>query len=83
VDSHSSSPIFSDENAQLILAAHAKGLVQTEYVLNNMPFPNREDALAQNREADKNKQAMIRQLMQENPEAAEKVLAKTLGGGRR
>jgi hypothetical protein len=83
VDSHSSSPIFSDENAQLILAAHAKGLVQTEYVLNNMPFPNREDALAQNREADKNKQAMIRQLMQENPEAAEKVLARTLGGGRR
>jgi len=83
VDSHSSSPIFSDENAQLILAAHAKGLVQTEYVLNNMPFPNREDALAQNSEADKNKQAMIRQLMQENPEAAEKVLAKTLGGGRR
>jgi hypothetical protein len=83
VDSHSSSPIFSDENAQLILAAHAKGIVQTEYVINNMPFPNREDALAQNREAAKEKQAMIKQLMAENPEAAEKVLAKTLGGGKR
>lgn len=83
VDSHSSSPIFSDENAQLILAAHAKGIVQTEYVINNMPFPNREDALVQNREAAKEKQAMIQKLMAENPEAAEKVLAKTLGGGRR
>ena len=83
VDSHSSSPIFSDENAQLILAAHSKGIVQTEYVLNNMPFPNREDAIAQNREAQKEKQAMIKQLMAENPEAAEKVLAKSLGGGRR
>jgi hypothetical protein len=83
VDSHSSSPIFSDENAQLILAAHAKGIVQTEYVINNMPFPNREDALVQNREAAKEKQQMIAKLMAENPEAAEKVLAKTLGGGRR
>jgi len=83
VDSHSSSPIFSDENAQLILAAHAKGIVQTEYVIQNMPFPNREDALAQNRDAAKEKQAMIKQLMAENPEAAEKVLAKTLGGGKR
>jgi hypothetical protein len=83
VDSHSSSPIFSDENAQLILAAHAKGIVQTEYVIKNMPFPNSEDALVQNREAAKEKQAMIQKLMAENPEAAEKVLAKTLGGGRR
>lgn len=83
VDSHSSSPIFSDENAQLIMAAHAKGIVQTEYVLNNMPFPNREDALAQNKQAAQEKQAMIKQLMAENPEAAEKVLAKSLGGGRR
>ena len=67
----------------MILAAHAKGIVQTEYVINNMPFPNREDALAQNREAAKEKQQMIKQLMAENPEAAEKVLAKTLGGGKR
>jgi hypothetical protein len=83
VDSHSSSPIFSDENAQLIMAAHSKGLVQSEYVINNLPFPNREDALAQNKQAAQEKQAMIKQLMAENPEAAEKVLAKTLGGGRR
>jgi hypothetical protein len=83
VDSHSSSPIFSDENAQLIMAAHAKGLVQSEYVLNNLPFPNREDAIAQNKVAAQEKQAMIQKLMAENPEAAEKVLAKSLGGGRR
>jgi hypothetical protein len=83
VDSHSGSPIFSDENAQLIMAAHAKGLVQSEYVLNNLPFPNREDAMAQNKVAAQEKQAMIQKLMAENPEAAEKVLAKSLGGGRR
>ncbi len=57
--------------------------MQTEYVINNMPFPNREDALVQNREAQKEKQAMIKQLMAENPEAAEKVMAKMLGGGKR
>jgi hypothetical protein len=83
VDSHSSSPIFSDENAQLIMAAHAKGMVQTEYAINNLPFPNREDAIAQNKQAAQEKQAMIQKLMAENPEAAEKVLAKSLGGGRR
>jgi len=83
VDSHSSSPIFSDENAQLIMAAHSKGMVQTEYAINNLPFPNREDALAQNKKAAEEKQAMIAKLMQENPEAAEKVLARSLGGGRR
>ncbi len=83
VDSHSSSPIFSDENAQLIMAAHSKGIVQTEYVLDNMPFPNSEQAKAMNAIAEKKKQEMIQKLMQENPEAAEKVLAKQLGGGRR
>ena len=57
VDSHSSSPIFSDENAQLIMAAHAKGMVQTEYAINNLPFPNREEAIAQNKLAAQEKQA--------------------------
>jgi len=80
VDSHSSSPIFADETAQLIMAAHAKGVVQTEYVIDNMPFPNKEDAKAQNKEAEKKKAEMIKSLLAENPEVAEKLLTKQLVG---
>lgn len=84
VDSHSSSPIFADENAQLIMAAHAKGIVQTEYVVDNLPFPNREEAKSQNAAAAKQKAQMLKDLMQQNPEVAEKVLLKQMtGGGKR
>jgi hypothetical protein len=83
VDSHSSSPIFLDDNIQLIMAMHAKGIVQTDYVVDNVPMPNREEAKAQNAEAAKAKKQQIAELMQQNPEVAEKVLVKQMTGGRR
>jgi len=83
VDSHSSSPIFADENAQLILAAQSKGMVQTDYAIDNLPFPNREEAKAQNRTAEQKKQAMIQELMKNNPEVGEKVMLKMMTGGKR
>jgi hypothetical protein len=64
VDSHSSSPIFSDENTQLVMAAHAKGIVQTEYVIDNVALPNKAEAKAQNRKAAEAHE----KLMQEHPE---------------
>jgi hypothetical protein len=83
VDSHSSSPIFSDENSQLIMASHAKGIVTKEYVLDNLPFPNREEAKAQNKEAAAAQQKQMAELMKTNPEIGEKVMLKTLTGGKR
>lgn len=46
VDSHSSSPIFSDEATQLIFQARKIGDVDGEYMLDNLAFPNKEVAKA-------------------------------------
>jgi hypothetical protein len=81
VDSHSSSPIFADENAQLIMASHKMGIVDGEYVLDNMPFSDKDAAKGKLREREKQKQAMMQQLLQKDPQALEKLLSK--GGGKR
>lgn len=45
VDGHSSSPIFSDDHKDLIGAAAKEGLVDGEYMLENLDFPNKDDAI--------------------------------------
>lgn len=45
VDSHSASPIFSDENMQLIFQARKIGDVSGRYMIENLPFPNKDQAL--------------------------------------
>src|SRR5262245_28145522 len=50
VDSHSSSPIFADENSQLISQGAKAGYVDGEYVIDNLPFPDKERAKARLRE---------------------------------
>lgn len=79
IDSHSSSPIFADENSQLIFQARKMGTVNDEYVLDNMPFPNREMAKVQLREKQANDAAQLKELLQINPELGEKVLQKKVG----
>ena len=83
VDSHSSSPIFSDENTQLIMAGLKTGIVTGEYVVDNLPFPNKEEAKAQKKAADEQKQAMLQKLMQDYPEIGEVLAKKQVGGGKR
>jgi hypothetical protein len=83
VDSHSSSPIFADEFAQLIILAFKLGIVDAEYVLDNLQFPEKEMAKVNAKEREKNKQALIKQLMQVDPESTSKILGKSLGGGKR
>ena len=83
VDSHSSSPIFADEFAQLIMAAFKMGIVDSEYVLDNLAFPEKEMAKVNAKEREKSKQALIQKLMQADPETATKVLGKSMGGGKR
>jgi len=81
VDSHSSSPIFSDENEQLVFAAHGKGVVDAEYVIDNTQLPNKEVAKIRLREKEKKQADMMQNLLKQNPEVANKVLEKQLIGG--
>lgn len=80
VDSHSSSPIFSEENTQLIMTSHKEGIVTPEYVLNALPYPNKEEALAQLKEREKAKAAQMEKLLKEFPELGEKLAQKQLTG---
>src|SRR3972149_3041455 len=84
VDSHSSSPIFSDENAQLGMVSQQRGIVTNEYVLDTLPYPNKEGAKAMLREREKQQAAAMEKLSQANPEEAQDALKKSLmGGGKR
>ena len=82
VDSHSSSPIFADETAQLILQAAKLGYVDGEYALDNLPFPNKEMAKARLRKKEAEQAAFMQNLLKQHPDVAEKVLEKRAGGGK-
>ena len=82
IDSHSSSPIFSDENTQLVAAATKMGITDGEYFIDNTPLPNKEAAKTGYRERQKAKAAEMEKLRQTMPEAAEKVAVKQLSGGK-
>lgn len=83
VDSHSSSPIFSEENTQLIFAAARLGYVTGDYVLDNMPFPNKEIAKNQLKEKEQKQADFMQNLMQSRPDIAGKVIEKQLTGSKR
>lgn len=83
VDSHSSSPIFTEENTQMIYAAAKLGYVTGDYVLDNMPFPNKEMAKLQLKEKEKAQADFMQNLMQTRPDLTETVLKAQLKGGKR
>ncbi|HSV26173.1 MAG TPA: hypothetical protein VLJ17_24505 [Xanthobacteraceae bacterium] len=85
VDSHSSSPIFNDDNAQLIMAGLKGSVVGPNYVLDNLPFPNREAARAEKKEMQQAQQKQIEMLLKSDPEGVQRVMERKLlaGGGRR
>lgn len=82
VDSHSSSPIFSDESAQLIFQAAKMGYVGGEYVIDNLPFPNKTAAKEQLKEKEIRQAEFMKNLMQTQPELANKLLEKQALGKR-
>lgn len=86
VDSHSTSPVFIGDTQQMVYQAAKAGFVTGEYVLDNLPFPNKETAKAQLREREKNQAEQFQQLMQQQPEIGHEVLRKralkTVSGGR-
>jgi hypothetical protein len=83
VDSHSSSPIFMEENGQEIWLAAKSGFVDGEYVLDNRPFPNREQAKVALKAREKAKKEQMEQMLQRFPEAGEKIAIKQFSPSRR
>jgi hypothetical protein len=82
VDSHSSSPIFLDENTQLIFAAFKMGIVDAEYVIENTPLPDKEGAKVSFRKRQEQKAQEMKQLQQQHPELFEKLMEKQMTGGK-
>lgn len=80
VDSHSASPIFSDENSQLIMVSHQRGIVGSKYVIEQLPFPAKEGALADLKEREEAQAKQFQALSQANPQEAQEALKKKLGG---
>ena len=76
VDSHSSSPIFLDENTQLVFAAFKAGVVDAEYVIDNTPLPNKEVAKVRHRQKEEKQAQQMQELLKSNPEIGNKILEK-------
>lgn len=74
VDSHSSSPIFMDNHAQLIMVGVKAGIVTKEMAIDLLPFPHKELMKVSLREQE----AKTASLIQQHPE----LLPKLMGGGR-
>ena len=83
VDSHSSSPIFADETAQLILQAAKLGYVDGEYAIDNLPFPNKELAKAKLREKEAKQAQFMQSIMKSHPELGDKLLEKQVTHSKR
>jgi hypothetical protein len=80
VDSHSSSPIFSDEAQQLIFALRKTGDIDGEYAIDNLPLPNKEAAKAGLRQRKESGEKMQKELFgQLSPEGKDKAIEKMLG----
>lgn len=82
VDSHSSSPIFADENTQIVFAARKEGIVDNEYVIDNTALPNKEIAKVRMREKEKQQHDLLQSTIKQDPELGHKILEKQLTGGR-
>lgn len=80
VDSHSSSPIFADDHKQLMAEGAKLGIVTPHYMVDNLPFPNKELLHTELREKEKQNQAMIEDLKANHPDIYEKVVSKQMGG---
>lgn len=83
VDSHSSSPIFSNENTQLVIYAQKAGIVDGEYAIDHLSLPDKEGAKIKYRDKQKRQAEMMQKLMDENPDVGNKIAIKAMTGGKR
>lgn len=80
VDSHSSSPIFIDDHAQLTVTGMKLGVIGPEDVLDDLPFPNKDLKKQRLRERQAAKAKQTEMIMQKYPELGEKMASKELTG---
>lgn len=76
VDSHSSSPIFADDHANLIGWGVKSGFVDGESAIENLPFPEKEVMIRRYKERQKQQQQLTNELLKRDPQALEKMLGK-------
>jgi hypothetical protein len=81
VDSHSGSPIFADDLAQLIGFGMKAGFVPPEYAIDNLPFPAKDTLKAELKEKQEKQQQFLAKLKQEDPEAYSKLIEKQGSAG--
>lgn len=83
VDSHSTSPIFANDTTQLVFQGVKMGFFDGEYAIDNLPVPNKENAKLKLREKEAKQAQFMQQLMEKNPQVADKLLEKQAGARRR
>jgi hypothetical protein len=79
VDSHSSSPIFSDDHSNLIGFGIKAGFVDGESAIDLLNFPEKDMLKSRLKEKEAQQQALMKQLLERDPEALEKILTKKTG----
>ena len=74
VDSHSSSPIFADDHAQLIAAGLKLGFITPEYAVDHLPLADKDILKSQLKDQQQQKKLFMDQLKKDNPEIYGKIL---------
>jgi hypothetical protein len=80
VDAHSTSPIYHDDQQNLILQGVRAGFITPESAIEQLPYQHKDILLARYRKREKQQQDMLKSLP---PEERAKVLERAAGGGRR
>lgn len=82
VDSHSASPVFQDDHAQLITWGMRHGVTDADYAVDHLPFPDKDTLHHGIRTRAEAQQKMLADLKQHDPEAFAKVVEKGAGGAK-
>jgi hypothetical protein len=83
VDSHSASPVFQDDHAQLITWGLGTGIVPPDYAVDHLPFPDKDSLHHSIRQRAVAQQKMLEDLKSRDPEAYAKLLEHQGGKGHR
>jgi hypothetical protein len=83
VDGHTTSPVFSDEHAQLIMMGVKTGLVDKESAIEMLPFQNKDTLLQRIRDKEKKEAELMAKLERADPQGFAKAVEKQIGGHRR
>ena len=83
VDGHSTSPVFADEHAGLLTNGVKMGVVTKKFYINHMPFPDKDELIAEITEAEQKQADLLAKLEKTDPAGFAKALEKGLAGHKR